>query len=349
MVLLEAELGAGRHSSGRSAGLVRRAVEDPAIATLCREGAAAIAERGIGFERTGSVLIDPLGRIPDSVRSEIEHRETSPAALCARFPWLAGAALAGAFECPEDGVVDAGALIASLLDEIRAHGGEVHLRERAIAPVIRSDRVAGVRSERGELAASELVVATGAWGAVWGRLGGVPIALSPTRRSLVRTGHPAADGAPRARATPPWVWHLEEEWYFRADADGIAWSAGEELPDWAGEAEEDEAAPRRLRALVARRIPGAGPLEILWARAGHRSHLPDRRFLLGPDPRLPGWNWAVGLGGHGITCALAIAERVARALPPEEEPIDPRLALRAGALPEGPGAPIGLPAVGASA
>jgi len=344
VLLLEAETVAARHSSGRSAGLVRIAVEDPALAPLCREGAAAIAERGIGFTRTGSVLIDPCARIPSAVRRQVEHSAAPSAELRRRFPWLDGASLEGAIECPADGVVDAPALVASLLDEIRRHGGETRLGERAIAPVIREERVAGVRTERGEHAATDIIIATGAWGAVWGRLGGVPIALAPTRRSLVRTGIPGSAGNPRRARSAPWVWQLEEGWYFRSDGEELVWSAGEELPDLAGAAEDDAAAPERLRALIARRLPAAGELDIRGHRAGHRTHLPDRRFLLGPDPRREGWHWAVGLGGHGATAALACGERVARALLREDDaPIDPRLGFRADALPAEPELPAARP------
>lgn len=344
VLLLEAAGELARHSSGRSAGLVRLAVEDPVLAPLCREGGAAIVARGIGFSPTGSVLVDPLGRIPAAIRDELEHRPVAPAELRRRFPWLEGAALAGATEFPADGVVDAAELLSSLIDEAIRHGGEVRLGERAIAPMVREGRVAGVRSERGEHAASDLVVATGAWGAVWGRLGGVPIALSPTRRSLVRTARP--DGAPADPGPAPFVWHLEEGWYFRSEGSELLWSACEEIPDLPGEAEDDIGAPARLRALVARRLPAVGELVVQGHRAGHRTHLADRRFLLGPDPRLPGWHWAVGLGGHGVTASIAVGERVARALS-AEEPIDPRLAFRAEALPAGPGPAAARPLVGA--
>jgi glycine/D-amino acid oxidase-like deaminating enzyme len=336
VLLLEAEGAVARHSSGRSAGLVRLAVEDPALAPLCREGGAALAARGVGFTRTGSVLIDPRGRLPAAELRAVEHRPVPPAELRRRFPWLAGAWLDGAVECPADGIVDGAALVSSLLDEAGRHGAEVRLGERAVAPVLREGRVVGVRSERGEHAASDLVVAAGAWGAVWGRLGGVPIALEPTRRTLVRTELLANAAATTSTGAEAWVWQLEEGWYFRRDGRELLWSAGEEIPDLPGEAEDDDAAPDRLRALVAERLPAAGELAVRGHRTGHRTHLADRRFLLGPDPRCAGWHWAVGLGGHGVTAALAIGERVARALPPVEEPIDPRLAFRPEALPAGP-------------
>ena len=61
--------------------------------------------------------------------------------------------------------------------------------------------------------------------------------------------------------------------------------------------------------------------------AGHRTFTPDSRFLLGPDPRLPGVNWAAGLGGHGVTAATAVGRRVAEAIV-DGTPIEELHALR---------------------
>ena len=40
---------------------------------------------------------------------------------------------------------------------------------------------------------------------------------------------------------------------------------------------------------------------ILEVWAGLRTFAPDGLFVIGPDPRVRGFTWAAGLGGHGIT------------------------------------------------
>lgn len=51
------------------------------------------------------------------------------------------------------------------------------------------------------------------------------------------------------------------------------------------------------------------PIARTWC--GLRSFAADRRFVLGRDPLNPLF-WVAGLGGHGMTSGLAVAERAAR-------------------------------------
>lgn len=327
VTVLEAERVPGHHSSGRNAGLVRRAVEDPAIAALCRAGADAIAAREVPFRRTGSVLLDPEERIPSAVWRAIDHRPLTPEAARERCPVLRGTAARGAIETPDDGIVEVHALLTSYLDEVRTHGGTVRFGEPAVAPLLADSAVVGVRTAEREVRADHVVIATGAWGEEWGRRGGVPIDLVPLRRHLVLT----ADAAPPWDR--PWVWHLAEGWYVRPEAAGLLWCACEEIEDRPGDAVADPDAPLRLAEKLADRVPAAGSFRPVGHWAGHRTFCPDRRFLLGPDPRLAGWHWAVGLGGHGVTTSAAVGECVARGVLEGAGAIDPRLALRPAVVP----------------
>jgi len=351
VLLVEAESGVGRHSSGRNAGLIRQAIEDPVLSQLCREGAQAIHSRGVTVSVSGSILICAQERIPASVLEQIEHRKVEPDELSERYPWLRGADLGGAVETPTDGIVEPKVLLDSYLEEIRDLGGEIRCGEAALEPVIETiprggRRVRGIVTESGLVSTDALIVATGAWGARWGEYGGVPIALFPTLRSLVSVQFSATRWPRRNFADRPvrrakhierdsicghdlsWVWHLREGWYFRPERGGLLWCAGEELGDSPSDAVFDRDAPRRLAEVIERSLPALGNLHVWRHWSGHRSFLPDRRFLLGPDPRLEGWYWAVGLGGHGVTASAAVGTRVAASLEEGVEAIEPELAFR---------------------
>jgi glycine/D-amino acid oxidase-like deaminating enzyme len=58
-------------------------------------------------------------------------------------------------------------------------------------------------------------------------------------------------------------------------------------------------------------FPGYGRFVVRRAWAGLRTFAPDRRFVIGPDPRLRGFAWCAGLGGHGVTTAVAVGEALA--------------------------------------
>ena len=61
-----------------------------------------------------------------------------------------------------------------------------------------------------------------------------------------------------------------------------------------------------------------GPEGFQSSWVGQRTFCPDRRFLLGEDARCEGWHWAVGLGGHGVTSALAVGEQLAHSVRAED-------------------------------
>ena len=145
-------------------------------------------------------------------------------------------------------------------------------------------------------------------------------------RSTERTDHFDRDSI--SGHDHSWVWHLREGWYFRPESGGLLWCAGEELDDSPSDAVSDQEAPRRLATVIERSLPALGELQIRRHWSGHRSFLPDRRFLLGPDPRLGGWYWAVGLGGHGVTASAAVGARVAASLEDGVDAIEPELAFR---------------------
>ena len=333
----ESEPTLARHSSGRNAGLIRQAASDPVIATLCREGAAALRADGAPVRWSSSILLDPDDTISPELRRAISAEAISPASLEARFPWLCGARLAGAFVTPGDGIVDAPSLVERWRKEAIAAGAILQLGTPVTSPEGRGGRVESIRVAGEKIAIDALVVATGAWGAEWGEPAGVPIALHRTHRSLLSGPFSAAGES--ATDDLPWVWHLREGWYVRPDGEGGLWSAGEELSSTTIPAPRDPGAESRLHRVGEEHLPALTWGPVHWRSTGHRTFLPDRRFLLGEDPRCRGWHWVVGLGGHGVTSALAVAERVAAGLV-EGKPIEPELQFRPAVL---PGASVAAP------
>ena len=69
------------------------------------------------------------------------------------------------------------------------------------------------------------------------------------------------------------------------------------------------------RAALARVLldhaPALGAVRPARGWAGLRTGTPDGRFVIGEDACVEGLHWAAGLGGHGMTAALAVGELVA--------------------------------------
>ncbi|MEM7167494.1 MAG: FAD-dependent oxidoreductase [Planctomycetota bacterium] len=309
VLLVDREPTAGAHSSGRNAGMVRRAVENPAITALAVEGASAIVDSGVPLRRTGSYLLGARERISEATLALFPHRWVSAAEARARVPLLGDAIGEEVLETADDGIVEVHALLEHYLSVARNAGVEMCFGAAGVRPRVAGGRVAGLLFEDGrEVGCDHLVAATGAWGAEWGEWAGAPVALTPRRRHLICTA--TLDGG----APPwhwPWVWDLARGYYFRPEAGGLLWSPCDEFPQAACSALPDPAAPRWLAEKLERAMPRAATLQVGQHWAGHRTFAPDGCFLLGPDPRLEGWHWAVGLGGHGVTVSAAIGRRVA--------------------------------------
>ncbi len=316
VLLVEQESLPGRHSSGRNAGLIRQVAEDPVITGLCREGAQRIeqifdpAVAGSPFQRTGSLILDGDEEIASASWDQVHHRACSEAQLREFYPELSEMPAGEARHVPGDGTLEVPALIGHLLAEARCDG-ELHLAmaQSAHSPRIEGGRVTGICIGNQVVSVDQLVVANGAWAGEWSQSGGVPVDVNPTLRSCITTS--SFDGSEICR---PWIWAHDPGWYLRVCGDEWLWCGCEEWPDRASLATIDEDPWPAVVEKVGRYFPEMKSLKPQRRWAGHRSFTTDRRFLLGPDPRVSGWNWAVGLGGHGVTAATAVGDRVASAI-----------------------------------
>jgi D-arginine dehydrogenase len=332
VVLLEREAMAGMHASAQNAGMLRTSIADPVLARVAMAGA-----HGVEHARawTAVELVRPSGslllargealRALGAVTAELESlrpslRWLSPREARARVPVLDEGPFEAALWSPEDGVVDAAEYLAALLRGARAAGTEVRLGTELLA----GDPGDGARpvrltTSKGELEVDAAAIAGGAWSDVVAeRLGLRRAGITPHRRHLHATG-------PLALADPSWpfVWSVGDEVYFRPESGGLLLSPCDEEPF---EPCEPPADPEN-RLLLARKVAAAFPrlvdLPLMRSWAGLRSFAPDRRFVLGRDPRAARLFWVAGLGGHGVTSAWEVGRLAAdaildrAALPPE--------------------------------
>ena len=324
VLVLEAERSAGTHASGRNAAILRRVVEDPSTAALARRGGAALEDPPADLapehpllDRHGVLLAAGPGPAGAALRAAAEEGRRaglavegiSAAAAARRAPAVAGGPATEFAWCPGDGTVDVSGLLAALLRSAKARGAIV-----ATGAALRSVRtskgaVASVETGRGRVRTKYLVDAAGAAADPVAALAGLePLGLKPLRRHLFHLGANA-----RVPHGGPTAWDTERSVYLRPDGTGVLASPCDEDPFPAGR-EEPRVVPS-ARTLLAERIAAAFPrygrFVVRRARAGLRTFAPDRRFVLGPDPRLGGFAWAAGLGGHGVSTAVAVGEAAA--------------------------------------
>jgi glycine/D-amino acid oxidase-like deaminating enzyme len=296
---LEQESLPGVHSSGRNAALVRCHIEDPLIAEMADAGADLFASGELAeFHQTGSILI---GLGDENVAD--------------RVPLATGRGL----WCPKDGVVDVAGLLSRYLAEqdvrydtkvIGWHDAPDDAESSPYLPDVRPPL--RVRTSRGNLTARVLINAAGPWA---GMLGDLP--LTPTNRHLFIT-------PPMNTVHPDWpfVWDVPNGLYFRPESGGLLLCACDETLADPGRYDEDPEVVTRLDELVRTLQPGLGELHIMRTWVGQRIFAPDRRFVIGHDPRDPRIFHVAALGGHGITTAPAIGTLAASLLLRPGQPCD---------------------------
>ena len=224
-----------------------------------------------------------------------------------RVPWLDSAVFESALYVATDGVVDIHALLWRYLGEATARGARTVFGCRVDSVDVAGGRVCGVRTNLGRIASPVVVDAAGAWAnAVATSAGLDPLPMTPFRRHLVVT-------PPLPGVEPGWpvVWAAGPEYYFRPETGGLLLSPCDQTAAEPGTALRDPAILDVLAERLAAFVPRLAGIPVKRYWAGLRTITGDGRFVIGPDPRLPGFFWVAGLGGHGMTGSAAIGETAA--------------------------------------
>ena len=186
----------------------------------------------------------------------------------ALLPLLDRERVLGAFHVPTDGVTRAVAAAEALARRASQDGAEFVGRTRVTGIEVAGGRVQGVATDRGQIAAENVVICAGIWGPTVGALADVSIPLTPIEHQLVwTTPLPELAGETR-EVVHPILRHQDRDLYFRQRRDGYA------VGSYAHE-------PRMVDPATIPAHDGAGPLPSI------------RPFT--PDDFAPAWRDAVDL------------------------------------------------------
>ena len=314
VVLLEGDDQPGTHASGLNAAMVRQLVPDRVTGAVLRASAAAMAAEwaaDVHWCGNGSLLLvgaEAEGGLLDAAREAagagLNCRIVDRAAAVARVPVLADVRFDAGIATGSDGVVDINALLWKYLSGAKAGGTRLVTSCPVEAVETAGGRVRAVVTPRGRVACRVLVDAAGAWANRVAALAGVaPLPMTPFRRHLVVT--PPLDFVD---AGWPFVWHVDAGFYFRPEVGGLLLSSCDQQVAEPGPTPRDPAVLEDLACKLAEHAPALAGLPVKRYWAGLRTLTADGRFAIGPDPRLDGFFWVAGLGGHGMTGSWAIGE-----------------------------------------
>ncbi|HEX2804700.1 MAG TPA: FAD-binding oxidoreductase, partial [Kineosporiaceae bacterium] len=285
-----------------------------------------LADGGFELESKGGLMVAAdeaslalLGPLAAGQRAAgVEAVTIAAADLREHEPHLASD-LTGGVLYPQDAQLQPMLATARLLAAARGRGATVHPRS-AVTGLLRSgDRVTGVRTTRGSIAAGSVINAAGTWAGIVAALAGVAVPVLP-RRGIILVTQPlpamvrhkvyAAEYVSDVASEDP---GLESSAVVEGTRSGtILIGASRERVGF------DPAMPlpvlRRLARQAVRLFPVLAQARVLRTYRGYRPYCPDHLPVIGPDPRAPGLLHACGHEGSGIGLAAGTGAVLAQLL-----------------------------------
>ncbi len=255
----------------------------------------------------GAVRHEQLLRSHDhAARMGIETFMLSPQELKEKWPWIETSDVRSAFFVPSNGQVNALDVTNAMIKGAKAAGAKVFENTLVEELILRDGKVVGVRTDRGEIATSKVLLAGGMWSHLFAKAHGVTVPLHATEHFYIVTE--PLSGLP---GTQPILNIAEERTYWKEDtgklligsfeAHGKPYGANgipadfefDELPF-----DMDHVEPCLEKMFS--RMPALADMGIQTFFNGPESFTPDGRPYLGPSGEVAGLYVATGMNSNGI-------------------------------------------------
>ena len=318
VLLLDQAEQPGAEATSQNAGMIRLLGEDPwerALAVRTAEFLEQPTEDWEGLDlsrRVGAVL--GLVHEPMHLHDGVAHLRARGVAVenCDRpgevSPALGQSRLSIAWYLPDERIADPHSLMTGFIAGARRNGATIRCGVQVEELRREGQRLVGVKTNKGSVAANRVVIAAGAWSQSLALTAHLRRPLIPLARTLLySTPHPVS--TPRH----PWTWIDDVGIYVRPEAGGWLSSPCDEAicHPTPGPGSKGPVDPyHRAMAVdkIERYMPALGEVTFAGGWTGLRTFAPDRRPILGADPELDGLWWAAGLGGFGVTCSYGVGE-----------------------------------------
>ncbi len=241
----------------------------------------ATARRSVALQRSLGVAVELL----------------DPAAIRALCPYLNSDDLLGATFTPRDGYADPYLCATAIAARARDLGVTIEQRHEVRGFIRHGDRVSGVVTAAGAFEAPAVVIATGAWSGVVGRLAGVEIPVRPHRRHKFMTAPFPADRIP---AATPFVIDPHRNFSLRREGPGLLLGHGRRDEPDTFSTEIDRSLEPAVVERAIHRAPVLADAELMRAWAGLYEMTPDQTGIVSAVPGVAGLHVIAGFSGHGF-------------------------------------------------
>jgi sarcosine oxidase subunit beta len=325
VVLLEREPQLATGSTGKNAGGVRHQFSHPANIEMSKESIAMIArfedivgvpidfhQDGYLFLLSKSANVETFKRnVALQQKHGVDVRWVSNEEAREIAPGLDLAGVKGATYCPSDGVADPNGVTMGFARGAQQQGVEI-VRDVELTGVrLGANRVAEVRTSKGNIATPVLVNAAGPWAKSIGRMLGVDVPVEPERRHIFIASAPGGgtwdDPQHRGRvpASKVLVIDFESTFYFHREGGGLLFGMGDpdERPGFDITVRWDFL-PKVIDVAM-QRLPALADAAVSHAWAGLYEMTPDHNPIIGQSADVEGFYTIAGFSGHGFQHAPA--------------------------------------------
>jgi sarcosine oxidase, subunit beta len=273
------------------------------------EGELALARRSVALQKSLGVDVELLS--PEAVRR-----------MC---PYLRVDDLLGGTFTPRDGYADPYLAATAIAARARERGVSIRQQHEVTGFIRTGERVMGVTTAQGAFEAPNVVIATGAWSGVVGKLVGVDIPVRPHRRHKFMTAPFDTDRVP---ATTPFVIDPHRNFSLRREGVGLLLGHGRrEEPD-SFSTEIDKTLEPRVVERAIHRAPVLADAKLMRSYAGLYEMTPDQTGIVSAVPGIDGLHVIAGFSGHGFMHGPIAGQLMAemlvhgRALTMDASPLD---------------------------
>jgi len=248
---------------------------------IATEDELATARRSVALQRSLGVAAELL----------------EPAAIRALCPYLNTDDLLGATYTPRDGYADPYLCATAIAARARDLGVVIKQQHEVHGFLRDGDRVRGVTTTAGAFEASAVVLATGAWSGVVGKLANVDIPVRPHRRHKFMTAPFPAERIPTAT---PFVIDPHRNFSLRREGLGLLLGHGRRNEPDSFSTEIDRSLEPGAIERAIHRAPALADAELMRAWAGLYEMTPDQTGIVSAVPGVVGLHVIAGFSGHGF-------------------------------------------------
>ena len=241
-------------------------------------------------------------------RIGIRSRLLSPDDTLRLLPVLRGGdPVLGAVHHDRDAIVHHDAVVWAHLDHLARTRVRVVPGVEVTGILRDGERVTGVRTPYGEVAAPAVVNATDGWSRDVSALAGVVVPNRPIRREVLVT-------APLRRTLESAVtfYRPHEGWFNQTLRGEVVMGVVDPDEPFGVEQRSSIGFLRRTARVITAKAPALADVTVIRQWAGMYDTTPDHQPLVGPTAQLRGWWQANGWSGRGMLLAPLAAEHLAR-------------------------------------